>query len=163
MTDYNDESRRTRIAKALVESFKTLPVSQEEGDYRFGYSEVTRSVVSNTPTGKALVMGIYPSTEQKDERTHPKTNVRMDVIFEMYYHREKGKEPVDALEKILSEAERRLMEDQTLGGLAINCTVLNTQVDLDGRFDNYCDAAMTVEITFQHHRVDPRRSVSDAK
>ena len=80
----------------------------------------------------------------------------------MYHLKVKGVEPVRSLEKIIQEAERRIMEDETFGGLAISCNIVSAVVEPDGRFEMHGEAALICDILYTHHRQDPRRSIYNA-
>lgn len=155
----SDKSRRTLILDWFKDHFETLTKGDGEDDYKYEYSYVTRSNMDNLPKGKALVMGVYGGQEAKSFRTHPKTTVQMQVILEIFYFREQGKEPTLVMEQLMQEAERRVMEDERCGGLAINCNIVNIAFEAEGRFENYSEAALVIEVLFQHHRTDPRKAV----
>jgi hypothetical protein len=155
----SDKSRASLILDWYANHFETLVPGTGDDDYKYGYSLVTRSPMTGIQKGKALAMGVYGGTQERTFKSHPKTQVAMQVILEIYYYREQGKNPIEVLEQLVQEAERRVMEDERVGGLAINCNVVSSVTEADGRFDNYSEAALVMEVLFQHHRTDPRRSV----
>lgn len=160
-----DESRRTKILDAIKDRFETVTASSFEDNpdgYRYKYSQVSRSSYSNSPKGKNLSMYVHGGTENKFHKAHPKKHVNMSVVLEIYYLREKNIEPVRALEKLVAEAERRVMEDETFGNLAISCIIDNVMIETDGRFDNHSEAALVMTVLFSHHRADPRKGVYNA-
>ena len=159
MSDFEDESIRTRILDAIKERFSSISVGAGPDDYRYAYSKVTRSGLQNAPKGFNTAMTIYGGAEQKEHRTDPKRWVNMQIILEIFYLREKGKDPIKALEKLAQEAERRIMEDETWGGLATYTHILNVLPEVQGRFDNHSEVALILNTKFAHHMNDPRRKV----
>jgi hypothetical protein len=152
-------SVKTQILDYVKGMFETYPTLDAPDTFEFIPTLVTRAPIGAQPTGRRYAVGIYGGQESKSFRTYPKTQVIMEMIIEGYLMKDKNVDLLQQLEQCQEEIERRLMMDETFGGLAINCNVTNTSSEVDGRFDTYGEVAVICEITFQHYRTDPRSSV----
>lgn len=153
-----DATRRTLILDAVRDSFADITTGVGADDYKYDWSEVTRSTLNDIPKGRKRLLGVYGGNERKADRAFPKRDVILELILEAHVFREKGKEPHRELEMIAGELERHVRVDPTWGGLAINCKPVNIDIQEDGRFDNYFEVSVVCELQYQHHQDDPRRT-----
>lgn len=151
------DSIRKRILQALVTLFDT--VAQDGDKYPFAFNYVTRLPVANLKTGQRAVLGIYAGEDPKSVRAGIVMDCLMTVTFEIWVHRDTGENMPDLLEDALALVERRLMEDQRLGGLALDINIQRLDTDIDGPFDNQSAGAITATVRYQHHRDDPALEV----
>lgn len=147
-------SRRHLILQALETLYAGIVAG--ENDYTIAYSLVTRKQIDKISKGMAAVMGIYPTEEGKASTASYVTNVALRVVLEMNINRtEAGDALPDLLENALNEAERRALEDQTLGGLCYDINIVGSETELGGFYDNVGSASLTLEVKYRHHRNDP--------
>lgn len=131
-----------------------------DNPYMFEYSEVTRlPVTSGIMKGKRAVLGIYPTTERKTSEHNTVVTVTMRVVLEIHITRDTGENLADNLEIALKEAERRCMENQQWGGLAIDTNVVESDTNIDGQFANSGNANLYIDVKFRHHRDDPAAEI----
>lgn len=154
-------SKRHRILQAIETSFgaivKDAPV---DNPYMFEYSEVTRlPVTAATMKGKRAVLGIYPTTERKTPGHNTVVDVLMRIVLEIHITRDTGENLADNLELALKDAERRCMESQQWGGLAIDTNVIESDTNIDGQFANTGNANLYIDVKYRHNRDDPAAEI----
>ena len=151
------DSIRKRILQALVTLFED--VVEDDDKYPFSFTYVTRLPVANLKTGQRAVLGIYAGEDHKTPTAGIAMTCLLTVTFEIWVHRDTGENMPDLLEDALALVERRLMEDQRLGGLAMDINIQRLDTDIDGPFDNQSAGAITATIQYRHHRDDPALEV----
>lgn len=151
-------SLRKDILAALVELFESVVVGEPAGDYAYtiAWPEVTRRPIDNLAIGRKAVMGIYPTGEQKSDKVSEVRDSNLRVVFEAHLTRD-VENIEDLLEDALSEIEQRLHEDYTLGGLARDVRVVETDTNIDGQFANYASCTVVANVSFRHMRSSPAR------
>ena len=150
------DSIRKRILQALVTLFEGVVVGP---DYPFAFNFVTRLPVASLKVGQRAVLGIYAGEDPKTPTAGIAMTCLMTITFEIWVHRDVGENMPDLLEDALALVERKLMEDQRLGGLAMDINVQRLDTDIDGPFDNQSAGAITATIQYRHHRDDPALEV----
>ena len=153
------DSIRKRILQALVTSFEN--VVQDNDKYPFAFSLVTRLPVANLKLGQRAVLGIYAGEDPKQPTAGVVMTCMLTITFEIWVHKDTGEEMPDVLEDALALVERRLMEDQRLGGLCLDINVQRLDTDIDGPFNNQSSGAITAQIQYRHHRDDPALEVGE--
>lgn len=152
------DSIRKRILKALVTTFEAVV---EGPTYPFAFSLVTRLPVANLKLGQRAVLGIYAGEDPKVPTAGFVMTCMLTITFEIWIHRDTGENMPDLLEDALALVERRLMEDQRLGGLCLDINVQRLDTDIDGPFDNQSAGALTAQIQYRHNRDDPALEVGE--
>lgn len=161
-TDYSAyASIKEQILSAVETRLNTMEAGEPIADpYAFKFSIVQRQTIKEAALkNKKFVAAIFDSIETKLPDTDPVIRLTIDVDIELMAYVEAGQNPSTMANLMLSEVERRLKEDRTFGGLAIDCKVIRTEVDIDGRFDKYAEALLSVSILTRHNNNDPRSLV----
>lgn len=154
------DSIRKRILQALVTSFQGIVEGEPESTpYDFSFNLVTRLPVRSLKTGQRAVLGVYAGENPKSVRAGIVMDNMLRVTFEIWMHQNLGENLPDLLEDALTVVERRLMEDQRLGGLCLDINIVSADSDIDGPFDNQAAAQVTADIRYQHHRDNPALEV----
>lgn len=153
-------SIRKQILLALVARYTSVVAEEPEDDpYPYAFSLVTRSPVVGLKVGQRAVLGIYPEENTKTPTAGIVMDNTMGVRFELWLNKNVGEDMPDLLEDGLTIIERRLMEDQTLGGLCLDINVTGLDTDIDGPMDNQAAATVSASIRFRHHRDNPALDV----
>lgn len=156
------DSIRKKCLQRLVTNFEAITAgAPEERPYPFTFDLVTRLPVGNLATGKRAVVGIYPTENPKMSRAGIMTDCSMAVTIEVYIHKDVGEELPDLLEDAMASLERKLMEDQTLNGHALDVQIDRLDTDIDGAFDNQASGVISLTVRYRHHRDDPALAVGE--
>lgn len=157
------QSVRQNILQALQALYTSVEAGQPvDNPYTLRWSDVTRLPVKQMRPGARSLIGIYATQENKTSMVGPTVTVSMDCVLEMHINKDTGENLADMLETALSESERRLMEDQTLGGLCLDINVRQTETDVGGFFANVGSASLFFTVLYRHHRDDPARNPADS-
>lgn len=127
--------------------------------YTVTWSEITRENIEKLAKGKLYALGIYDTEETKSPRIYPITDCTLRVLVEFHVYVQSTKRGSSELNRVLGEIERKIREDRTLGGLAIETEFLGNEFDIDGPYDHEVMGVVTMNIKYRHHTDDPRRIV----
>lgn len=150
-------SVRKQIVDGIVASLAAIKIGEPASNpYLLEWSEVTTKELSdNMVRGRRAMCGVYPTNEQKASPTYPLRDVMLRIAIEMHVTRDTEEGPEALIETALQETERRLMEDETVGGKAISLQIVESTTDLNGYFSNVASATMEIDVKYRHHRADP--------
>jgi hypothetical protein len=99
-----------------------------------------------------------PTNESKQTR-YPLTDCALPVTIEFRMTADRGDQrPAIEAERVLGEIRRRIGEDRTLGGLALDVREIGNDVDLDTYADKAIEGAVFLEVRYRHATDDPRAS-----
>ena len=140
----------------LENQFTTMVQGAPADDpYTIQFSIVQRDDLKSLAKGKKYALAIFDTEESKSDAVSVQ-RCTIRVIFEFIAYIEQGETPNEVLNKVLMNVERRFMEDQTCGGLAINCTVTGSEFDPDYAYDKQAKGALFANVTYIHRTGDPR-------
>lgn len=158
----DNKSLREHIAVWLVDTFSSmeeaLPV---EDPYGIKFSIVSRKPIDKLVPGKKSALGIYDVGETKQHKMFPVTEVRLTVAFEIHLYSSDTNTTTTELNAYLAAVERKLMEDQTLGGLAYDIAIIKSESDIVGQYEKQVAAMLEIEIKYRHKTGDPRKKVGE--
>ena len=148
---------REQIMDYLVTHFDGMTEGQPVSDpYTVAFSQVSREDVEKVVKGKKAVLGIYDIEETKQVFNEPFTDCNLKVVLEIHVRKPSSGGLSQELNKYLGDVERRLLEDQTFGGLIRDVGVSRTALDVDGVYDSELVAILEAVIVYRHKTGDPR-------
>ena len=158
---YNaNDTLRTKILDAILLSFDAMEASLPSGDpYGVAWSVVTREpLINGAPKGKLNALGIYGGTEKKKRVNFQITDVVIPCVIEFYVHKVPNENLTILVERMAGVVERRLEEEGTWGGLALDTTVTGSSSTVEGQYDNQGEGAVYFDVQFRHRAGDPREA-----
>lgn len=156
------DSIRKRILQALVTSFEDVVAGEPIDDpYPFQFDLVTRAPLGSLKVGLRAALGIYSSENPKVPLAAIVMQNSMSISLEAWLNKNLGEDLPDLLEDAMYVLERRLMEDQTLGGLCMDINVTGLTTDIDGPADNQAAGRLEATIMYRHHRDNPALEVGE--
>lgn len=145
----------TSIREQIVEAIKDRLEGMTEPTYDISFKTVKRQKFTSIDKGKEISAAIFDDSDRRRPDIDPVVRVELNVIIEFMTYVRSSVKPTTKLNLILSEVERALMTDRTLGGLAIDIRVDRTEHDVEGRFDKYPETIMYLIIDFRHNNLNP--------
>jgi hypothetical protein len=127
--------------------------------YLYTASVVARSDIEALSHGKSLTIGIFDASEQKiPALTHLEgaMDATIRVIVEWRAMAEVTDKPSTVCNVIHAEILRRIMEDETLGGLARNVLEVGNEFNIEDFKDRQLDGVIFLNIIYKHAKRDPR-------
>ncbi len=146
-------SQRELIMQAVQTRLEEM--STENG-YAFKFGVVQREEFDASIKGKEFAVAIFDPDATRNPKMDPVMYSTINVVLECMVLMRAGEEPSTKLSMVLSELERRIMEDMTFGGLVINCTFIKDQKTIDFRFEKYIECALWVDLLYRYSNRDPR-------
>ena len=154
------ETLRFRCLEALRTSFAGLREGYPPADpYSVQFTSVEHGPLGDFDNRKRYVAAVVPGRESKQTR-YPLTDCTLPVTIEFRMTIDRGdKRPLVEAERVLGELQRRLGEDRTLGGLAIDTRETGNDIDLDTHADKAIEGAVFLEVRYRHATDDPRAAM----
>jgi len=151
------ETLRFRCLEALRASFAGMLDGYPASDpYSLQFSAVEHGPLGDFDNRKRYVAAVVPGRESKQTR-YPLTDCTLPVTIEFRMTIDRGdKRPLVEAERVLGEIQRRIGEDRTLGGLALDVRETGNDVDLDTYADKAIEGAVFLEVRYRHATDDPR-------
>jgi hypothetical protein len=148
---------RLRCLEALRASFAGLRDGEPAADpYSVEFSAVEHGPLGDFDNRRRYVAAVVPGNESKRTR-YPLTDCTLPVTIEFRMTANRGDQrPAVEAERVLGEIQRRIGEDRTLGGLAIDVRETGNDVDLDTYADKAIEGAVFLEVRYRHATDDPR-------
>jgi len=150
---------RRRVLEAIKAQLEDLPNNPNGADYPLHFSVVEIGPLGKAETRKQYAVGIETGPEKKNTR-FPITDCRLPVTLTMRMTVNRGDEK-SALEaeKLLGVAQKKILEDITLGGLAIDVRETGNEVFLELYEDRMVYVALYLEVLYRHNTKDPTQLV----
>ena len=154
------ETLRFRCLEALRASVAgMLDGYPANAPYSVQFTSVEHGPLGDFDNRKRYVAAVVPGRESKQTR-YPLTDCTLPVTIEFRMTIDRGdKRPLVEAERVLGEIQRRIAEDRTLGGLAIDVRETGNDVDLDTYADKAIEGAVFLEVRYRHGTDDPRAAV----
>ena len=151
------DTLRFRCLEALRASFAGMLDGYPQADpYSVQFTSVEHGPLSDFDNRKRYVAAVVPGREIKQTR-YPLTDCTLPVTIEFRMTIDRGdKRPAIEAERVLGEIQRRIGEDRTLGGLAIDVRETGNDLDLDTYADKAIEGAVFLEVRYRHATDDPR-------
>jgi hypothetical protein len=163
------ESTRELVLQALETLFKTQEEGQPTGTttysgfttpnaYDFEWTVVQREPLTERETKKRFALAITETDEQKSEQIQCQ-HCYLQITLEFNALLNRDEVPSSMCSMILSNMARRIREDPTLGGIAINVRETGNTTDVDSWADRMVNGAMFISVLYKHALDDPRAYV----
>ena len=151
---------RENIMNGLVDIMSAMKDGEPVADpYTTTWSVVGREPIEQLTKGKKHALGIYEGTETKTPRASTVMDCSLRAILEFHVYVESAQKASSELNRVLGEVQRKIMEDTSIGSLAIDIVENGNEFDIDGMWDKQVSGALFVTIKYRHHIEDPRASV----
>ena len=154
---------RERCLDAIECHFKVQRQGVPAPDpYTITWSIVDRADISEISHGKAYTIAILDGAEVPDQgvsTTQGVTNKTLTVACEFQAMIEAKQKPSTEANRILGEIIRRMLEDETFGGLVIWIQEASNQLFIDNQNDRLIEGNVTFNVFYRHSRRDPRQVV----
>jgi len=162
MADTSD-TYRERILNAMEEHFTAQRQGQPGPDpYTITWSSVERAEIGDLSHGKAYTLAIFDVTETVDfgvSTTQGVTNKTLRVVCEFHAMLEAKQKPSTEANRIIGEIQRRMLEDETYGNLAIWIQETGNELNIDNAVDRQISGTVTFNVFYRHSRRDPRKEI----
>jgi hypothetical protein len=148
---------RMRCLAAINTALEAMTAGEPADDpYTVQFSKVEHGPLGDTDHRKRYVAGIVPGRERK-QTLYPFDQCTLEVAieFRMMVNRDDDDPEVEA-ERLLGEIQRKLHEDTTLGGLAIDLRETGNEVDLEMYDDKSVVGVVFFDLLYRHRTTDPR-------
>jgi hypothetical protein len=150
---------RLQILQAMEASFTALTADQPTDDpYGVAFSTVALGPLMDWDQRKRYSLGIVAGPE-KVTYLYPYVEClwTVNVEFRVTVNRD-DPDPGVLIEQLMGVVERRLTEDRSWGGLAIDTKIMNTEVDLVTYADRTAVGVCVISIQYRRDMNDPRSS-----
>lgn len=156
MTDTVREKCLAGIVTLIEGMTKGQPVADP---YTVSWSLVTRTDLDTVPKGTKYACAISENTETVLAETFPTTNKLLSVTVDWVQQLDKGEVPSVEWNRVLGEIQRKIGEDRTLGGNAIDCVETGNEPDIDFEGAKTIGGAVFFDVRYRHNVNDPRSVV----
>jgi len=151
---------REDIVRWVVQTMRDMRVGEPPSNpYNTRWSVVTRRPVTEMAKGKRTVLGVFEGSEVKVNRVHPITDATLSLILEFHVLVSKNEEQAHILSVVMGDIQRRMREDPTAGGLALDILEDRNETDIEGLFDRTVSGAVSYSVRYRHHTDDPSKQV----
>lgn len=162
MTVATNTSVREDAVAALAAMLTAMNQAQADSfgntyQVQFSVDQVWRSAPSDLGKGKLGVGVILEHTETKKELISTKVDCQLTVTVEAHVQRQGGQDPQVVINLWLSEIERCLRSDRTLGGNCWNTEFVQNDVAIEGPYKDYFSGALRMVLYYRHSAFDPRQ------
>lgn len=151
---------RERIMVALEAKLSTMAQGEPVADpYLYTASLVERADITKLSRGKTLTIGVFDPSETKIASLtalEGAMDATIRCIVEWHATVDIETKPSTQCNIIHAEILRRIMEDETLGGLARNVIEVGNEFNIDDVNDKMLDGVIFLNILYKHAKRDPR-------
>jgi hypothetical protein len=153
----NMTSVRLQILNAMVAAFKGILADKPDADpYGIAFSTVGLGPLADYDQRKRYSLGIVPGPE-RETLTMPYITcfLTVNVEFRVTVNRD-DHAPGVLIEELLTVVKRKLTEDRTWGGLAIDTKAIGSEIDLITYADRSAVGVCVAEVQYRHSHLDLR-------
>jgi hypothetical protein len=152
---------RLRCLDALKGVLEAMVAGEPMADpYTVQFSKVVIGPIGEAEFRKRYTAGIVAGREKKQPYTYPLRECTLPLAVElrMTVNADDDDPGIEA-ERLLGEVQRKVMEDTTLDGLAVDLRETGNQVSLDLYDDKTVIIDLFLELVYRHRDSDPREPV----
>ncbi len=153
-------SIKEKIVQSIADSLLTikegLPIATP---YPFTFGDVQRQPLDPSQKGKEYCVAIFDQDETKIPDFNNLMRCTIHLVLELLVFVKANENPSTKVNMVLAATERRIMEDVTCGGNAIDITFTRAEQSIGGKRDYYCECALFFDVSYRHLRTDPSRRV----
>lgn len=154
---------REQILDAIEAHFKAQAQGVPGTDpYTITWSTVEREDIDDVGHGKKYALAILDTTEQVDfgvSTTDGVTMKTLRLVLEWKSLLAIEDRPSKKANVILGEIVRRMLEDETYGGLAIWIQESGSEYFADSSRDKVIEGSVFFNVLYRHSRRDPRKVI----
>lgn len=147
-------SKRQRIMMWLEDQFLAKRLGID--GYGITWTAVQRRPLSQQEMQSGNAIAMYDLTESKTQQMQFQF-CSLTIFAEFYHQMQIGEHPADVLNMMLTDVQRVFREDNTFGGLTIDCLERKNQIDVDGPLEKTVTGVVEFVVTYRHAADDPRR------
>ena len=157
MTCANTTSLRLQILQAMAASFSAIEADKPDADpYGIDFSKVSLGPIDDGSHRKRFSIGIVAGPERFDF-IYPFQVCFLTVNVEFRATINRGDDsPAEMIEQVLTVVKRRLVEDRTWGGLAVDTLLKAADIDIVTDDDRSALGVCVCEVQYRHANKDPR-------
>jgi hypothetical protein len=155
------DSIRLQCLEAIQDVLEAMVVGEPLADpYTIAFDKVKLGPLGDVDYRQQYVAGIVTGRERLHDVMNPAQYKILPVAieFRMYVNADDGDPAVEA-ERLLAEMQRKLAEDTTLGGLAIDFKQTSSEVLLGMYDDRTVLGDIFFDLHYRHGFADPRVTV----
>jgi hypothetical protein len=152
---------RLQCLEALKGVLEDMVAGEPMGDpYSAQFTKVVIGPLDETDHRMRFVAGIVTGREKKRPYMYPLEECTLPVAIElcMTVNADDDDPGVEA-ERLLGEVQRKIHEDTTLGGVAVDLRETGNEIVLDMYGDRTVVADIFLELIYRHRTNDPREAV----
>jgi hypothetical protein len=148
---------RLQCLKALQARLREMQAGQ---DYLLNFNQVELGPIDGGEASrKRAVVGIVPGKEVKDVQ-FPMTYCQLPIAVEFRLTWNPGDAPSQELaEIVLGDIVRKVLEDQSLGGLAVDLKDAGNEIILSIYSDKSIVGVVYFDLLYRHNTMDPRQAI----
>jgi len=151
---------RESCLRGMVALLEAMTDGQPAADpYSVTWRVVNRSDLDNVPKGTKYACSVSEITETVLPETYPHTNKLLSVSIEWEQLIDKNEVPSTEFNRVLGEIQRKIGEDRTLGGNAIDTVETGSEQDIDFEGSKAIGGSVFFDIRYRHNVNDPRSVV----
>ncbi len=157
------ETIRERIMAAMEAHFKAQKAGAPGPDpYSFTWSVVDRAEISDISHGKGYTLAIFDETEVISPGVSTLdgvTSKTLTVTCSFHSMLEAKMRPSTEGNRIIGEIIRRMLEDETYGGLAIWIKEAGNDLNIQNSIARQISGEVIFNVFYRHSRRDPRKEI----
>lgn len=151
------ETVRERVLEAMKDALAEIEGGLPATDpYWYTPSKVVRGPLTDADARKRLMIGVVDGEEMTRD-LFPLVEISLRVAVEFRFtHNKDDAGPSTEANRVLGDIKRKLGEDRTLGGLALDLQEVGSDIILESDEDRGIEGALFVVVKFRHALNDPR-------
>ena len=157
-------SYRELVLRHLASLFTAMEIGQPEtidgygnpNAYEFTFSTVVRHPLSERERRTRYALAVVDGRENKIENIAFMTN-QFDVALDFSALLDTNESPSEVLNMMLTNMQRKIREDITLGGLVDRVAELGNDLDIEFWEERSVSGTLFIQIQYRHAEADPRR------
>jgi len=150
---------RNEVLQQLTERLESIREGQPVDDpYPTSFSMVVRGPFPDRLGNKKAAAAVRWAQDQVAGLNYPVTDKRLQAVVQLYAYAGSGN-PEDVMDELAGVVERRVGEDRSLNGTALDTRVQSVEMDIIDGDDRTANAAVVLNIDYRHLNTDPRRGL----
>lgn len=148
------EPIRDQCLDALCYSLAAIEAcAPRDNPYPLGFSLVVRGQLPRRAQNLAVVASIRDGSERVD-RLEPVTDKTMRVAIDLHAY-VADDDASKVFNRVLAVAERGVMEDPSLGGIALDTRIVGGEPDPEDTASSTISGVLLIDVRFRHVPGDP--------
>lgn len=154
---------RLDILQTIKEAFASIDANQPVSDpYGIQFSTVEIGPLAPWDQRKMYSCGLHVGPEKETfQFPYIMCWLTLNVEFRATWNRDAPVTPGELAEQVLGVCKRKMTEDRTWGGRAIDTKVVGSEVDLVTYWDRSVVGVAVCEVQYRYSHLDPRNPNPD--